>query len=118
MAVIVPGIGTAGHPAAVSFSDAFAVADGQIIRGLGNIRDAFAVGLAFNNVFICMHCSALHCGPGIQQLYATSAFRGRGDLFCLLTMRSQEILCKSFHLSDSDSNIVLCEFSFMSQIQM
>ena len=46
-----------GHPAAVSFSDAFAVADGQIIRGLGNIRDAFAVGLAFNNVFICMHCT-------------------------------------------------------------
>ena len=57
MAVIVPGIGTGGHPAAVSFSDAFPVADGQIIRGLGNIRDAFAVGLVFNNVFICMHCT-------------------------------------------------------------
>ena len=66
----------------------------------------------------CVYMYALHCGPaGIQQLYATSAFRGRGDLFCLLNMRSQEILCKSFHLSDSDSNIVFCEFSFMSQME-
>ena len=110
MAVIVPGIGTGGRASCC----------GQFLGCLrcrwwsnyprpGQYPRCLRGGPGIQQ---CVYMYALHCGPGIQQLYATSAFRGRGDLFCLLNMRSQEILCKSVHLSDFKWMIGLVTFRF------